>query len=598
MHLVLSQAGVWQLLLLHVSIRFSAAIRSSVASFAAVLVLLPLDLFRLSTTGLHFRDLLYASEIHVVAILLALPLLQASYFLLRVLAAFSSRLPGAGGFLAGVSLFLMIQPAAGAASLLLLPELHWSIASLASLIVGLLIAFPLMALIPDLRGENAPLLTISSILAWLLSEHPQSSMWLAAVDLRDRVVLVVAFYLWLQIRRRLHRSPVYAPFTVSRKSQMIVGLLCLAFAAAAILDSHVALWSSALFLLLSWMFTARFLPGETGGKTTSRASQILLLAYLAGVAAVLHLAQLPDDAPAVSSRLLRSNSASGRMLLNTAVLLDGDYDGNSRWPGQDPDDRDPCLRRDGLNRCRRTARFIPEPAEPRILLVTRLLDSQAHRVTAEGGLYLASNRMEEVLMSIVRARDGYSVFTSSAGESAFAQMTESGYRTICVFVSVSERYAASLTHGCQVFLEFSDEESAWKAVQQYEERMTFAWIHSEVPAGSLALDELKDYSVHNVWLDVRSQSGQYMARGKHAPALSSEVLAAILGQEFAPRSEVVDVRHMTIEPPAAIRVLGIDPRRFVQSVRYAPRPGVEILERRTIEAYTGALETSGLWDIP
>jgi hypothetical protein len=105
MHLVLSQAGVWQLLLLHVSIRFSAAIRSSVASFAAVLVLLPLDLFRLSTTGLHFRDLLYASEIHVVAILLALPLLQASYFLLRVLAAFSSRLPGAGGFLAGVSLF-------------------------------------------------------------------------------------------------------------------------------------------------------------------------------------------------------------------------------------------------------------------------------------------------------------------------------------------------------------------------------------------------------------------------------------------------------------------------------------------------------------
>lgn len=597
MHLVLNQAGVWQLLTLHASLRVSAAIRSSLACVAAVLVLVPLDLFRLSATGFHVRDLVYAAELHAAAILLSLPFLQAAYFLLRALAALTGRLPGAAGFLTGVSLFLLIQPSSGAASAVLFPDLHWSVAALAALAAGLIVAVPLMALIPELRGENAPLLTIGALLAWLGSEHSQSSLLAAAMDLRDRIILVVAFYLWFQIRRRLHRSPVYTPFTASRTSQIIVFALCVACAAASFLDSSVSLWSFALFLLLSWLFTARFLPGSAGGSA-GRAAQLLLLAYLAGGAAFLHLAHFADDASAVSSRMLRSNSLSGRLLLNAGVFLDGDFDGNSRWPGQDPDDRDPCLRRDGVNRCRRVPRFTPEPVGQRILLVTRLLGDRAEAVPAQGALYLASNRVEEVLLSIVRSMDGYSVHAGAAGESPFALMSEAGYRTICIFVDAGKKYAANLTHGCQVFLEVPDEQSAWKAVSQYEEKMTFVWIHSETQVNAIALDEMPGYAVHNVWLDVKRQSGQYMARQTRAPALSSEVLPAMFEQEFAPRSEIVDIRHMAVDPPAAIRLLGIDPKRFIQSVRYAPRPGVEVFERKTVEGYTGALETSGLWDIP
>jgi len=597
MHLVLNQAGVWQLLLLNASIRISAAVRSSIACVGAVLLLLPLDYFRLSSTGIHIDDLLYASDLHFIGILVFVPVLQTGYFLLRFLGAFAGRMHGAGGFFTGVSLFLLIQPAASVVASVLSPGLHWSIAPVVALLVGLAAAFPLMALVPDLRGENAPLLTISSALAWIFSERPDDSMLLSVLDLKDRIVLACAFYMWLQMRRRLHRSPVYMPFQPGIRSQLIVAAMALGSAVLAVVDSTNITWTVALFLFLSWLLTARFLPGSHVNQSSSHLAQLLLLAYVLGGVSFLHLLRLPEEAPAVSSRLLRSYSTAGRLLLNLGVLLDADYDGNSRWPGQDPDDQDPCVRKDGLNRCRRLTRFVPEPAEPRILLVTRLASVRA---SEDGGvsIFLASNRPEEALLSIARAADGLAVSTGLHGDSVFSQLSESGYRTICIFVGLKRPYASKLNHGCQVFLEMETEEAALAAVRRYEEKRTFAWIHTETGEPA-ARPELAGYALHEVRLDMHRQAGIYEARGTAAvPLLSSEVLPAIFGQGTRPATDAIDIRHLEIGAPWAMRSLGIDSAKFLQSIRYSPQTGDGSLARKTTEAYTGAANVSGAGDVP
>ncbi|HNJ06098.1 MAG TPA: hypothetical protein PLB73_17695, partial [Leptospiraceae bacterium] len=171
-------------------------------------------------------------------------------------------------------------------------------------------------------------------------------------------------------------------------------------------------------------------------------------------------------------------------------------------------------------------------------------------------------------------------------------------RIICVLAGVKQRYAAKLTHGCQVLQDAGSEQDALKIVRQYEEKKTFAWIHSELTEGNL--DDVKGYQVHGVWLDTERQTGLYRAktRGHSAPRVSSHVLAAVLDQEPGSAQDVVDVRHMNLPPPAALRILGVDPRRFVQSIRYLPRAGDGILDRKTLEGYTGASELSGLGDVP
>lgn len=596
MHLVLNQAGIWQLFLLNASIRFSAAVRSSLACVGAVLLLLPLDYFRLSSTGFHFDDLLYASDLHFIGILVFVPVLQAGYFLLRFLGAFAGRMHGAGGFFTGVSLFLLIQPAASVVASVLSPGLHWSIAPIAVLLVGLAAAFPLMALVPDLRGENAPLLTISSALAWIFSERPDSSMLLSLLDLKDRVFLACALYLWLQMRRRLHRSPVYTPFQPGVRSQLIVAAMALGSGILAVVDSTNITWTATLFLLLSWLFTARFLPGSHVNQSSSRLAQMLLLAYVLGGVSFLHLLRLPEEAPAISSRLLRSYSTAGRLLLNLGVLLDADYDGNSRWPGQDPDDQDPCVRKDGLNRCRRLTRYVPEPADSRILLVTRLASLGSSGPGAP--MFLASNRMEEALLSIARAADGLAISTGLHGDSVFSQLSESGYRTICIFVGLKRPYASKLNHGCQVFLEMETEEAALAAVRRYEEKRTFAWIHTEASEPA-ARPELAGYVLHEVGLDMHRQAGIYEARGSTAaPLLSSDLLPVIFGQGARPATDAMDIRHLDIGGPWAMRILGIDSAKFLQSVRYSPRTGDGSLARKITEAYTGAATVSGPGDVP
>lgn len=598
MHLVLNQAGAWQLLLLNASIRFSATVQSSIACIAAAVLLLPLDYIRLSSTGFHFDDLLYASDLHFISILVLLPALQIGYFLLRFLGAMAGRLHGAGGFLTGVSLFLLIQPAASVAASVLLPGLHWSIAPVAVLLVGLLAAFPLIALVPDLRGENAPLLTLSSGLAWIFSDHPDDSILNSVFDLRDRLVLACAFYLWLQIRRRLHRSPVYTPFAPSLRSQIIIGASIAVLAVLAILDSATT-WIVSLFLLLSWLFTARFLPGRAQqNQSAGRLAQLLLLAYVLGGLSFLHILRLPEEAPAVSSRLLRSQSTSGRILLNLAVFFDNDFDGNSRWPGQDPEDQDPCIRKDGLNRCRRLTRFSPEPAAARILLVSRMADLSQRSDSSETAFFLASNRAEEALLSIARAADGLSVSSGQQGDSVFSQLSEQGYRTICIFVGLKHPYAARLNHGCQVFLEVDNEETAFASVRRYEEKRTFAWIHSEA-AASVAPSPLPGYQMHQLELDLHRQTGLYKGdRSAAAPLLSSDVLPVILGQEGRHVEDAADIRHMEIGAPWVFKLLGLDASRFMQSVRYSRRSPDGSLTRKTTEAYTGASNVSGPGDVP
>lgn len=581
--LVLGQAGVVQLAWLHFSIRSGAAIRSSLALLCGALVVVLLDLVRLVETGLYALDGLYVLELHLVLALLCLPLIQLSYFAARIVAALLSRFESASGFYAGIACFFLLQPPAAWLGAFLDPGLHWAVAPAATLLAGLLISVPLIALIPDLRGENAPLILIASLVAWSCVDIPSIVSRVPA-----QFVLTVSIFLWLQIRRRLHRSPAYAAFRVSRFSRLFVAGLAAFVGAVTLLDSHPE-WSVSLVLLVSWLFMSAFLPGEPS-RRPGAAMQIVVLAYLAGFALVLHLLRFSNEAPVVSTRLLSNSSVAGRIILNAGVLLDRDYDGNSSWPGADPDDNDPCIRRDGYNRCRRTVRFEPDPATDKLLLVTQF---SVMRSAGEQTIFAPSDDPAEALVSIIRAVDGAGALAPT-GEPALARIAEAGYRTVCAFAS-DRKYPAVVTHGCQVFLNAESFESALAAVKKYEEKKTFVWIHSD-ERDALPEVSLKGYTKASLVLDLRRQSGNYS--GPQSPSITAAVLPALLGQESAlSEEEAVDIRHLD-RAPAALKWKGLDGRRFTAVIRYRRRPGDGQLERRTSEGYAGALRVSGPLDIP
>ncbi len=587
------------LVLLQLRVRMLPALISFNTLIAALIALLPLDVIQLFRGGLYSEDVLFAGEILIVSAFCIAAVVQILYFGLRLAAAVILRAERiAVNVLPGAALFLFLQPYVDQLALAQLPAVHPLIVWAVTLIAGLLLSLPLLAVFPDFRGENSPIFIFAVVLSRLLMtlfERPDGPVSFVA-EIGFEILLFAVLYLWLQMRRRLHRSPDYTPFFVpfSQRAALISVAAVLYASALALPLLEWQLDRAPILIVLcaalSWILSAHVLDARLESSESGNSPWLALLFAILSSAALLDLyVRFPAAAPSTAARLLSAEAVSGRLLLNAGSLLDEDMDGNSSWPALDPDDRDPCARKDGLNICRNPAPLdLPPPKYNRVLIVTA---STRDRTGVPS--FLPADDVLLSLRSMLRGVDGYSAAYRKPADPMLSTVSEYGFRTICVGVRAPELSPESgngLDHGCQVVLSAQDIDAAIAAAEKYSRKKVLVWIHANNASSSeitAARSRMNSYRYAIVKMDVERQSVYFETKDFQAPFHIRSLLAKILA-DTEPPDEAVDIQiRSRIRAPALMKLGGRSPR-FFNSIRYARKPDDKPY-RQAFEGFSGAV---------
>lgn len=585
------------------SMQMHARLLPGIASYLTIVltfvVLLPLEALRLFHTGFYAGDLLFAVEINLVAAAVIAALAQVLFFSMRILAALLMRFEWiAVSLLPGVGVFLFFQAYVDSLATQHLPAVHPLIVWAATLTVGLLLSLPLLAVFPEIRGENSPLFLFSVLLSRGFMLFSDVSGFLSTpVEVFLQFLVFCFLYIWLQLRRRIHRSPHYSPFVVPALQELGVFVVWLILYAASgvfpfVLPSFdTTVLTMATGIGISWSLGARFLGSQLQGAGGGNAPWLAALSFILALGACVDLAiRYPVAAPSSSAHLLDSQTMAGRILLNAGVLLDEDNDGNSVWPGGDPDDRDPCIRGDGLNVCKGSPPLdLPPPLHNRILLVTAVSNE------AEGRpLFIPGDSMTVVLKAMLRGVDGYSAEMRKPSDPLLALISEYGFRTICVSVHWKDLLPESgngFDHGCQVVLEANDLKSAIDAAEKYSRKKFFVWIHLdrlEVGQTAVLKERISQYRYAIIRMNLAKQTAYAETKDCPIPLHLRSILPALAADTEAP-GDPVDVRsNSSVRAPALYRLLGLHHARFFYSIKYS-RKQDGTPYRRAFEGYTGAV---------
>lgn len=606
------------LLRLNLGIRLRPLQESVLASSIALFAIFPIEIIRILRSGFFLADVLFAAEIFIVTALIAGLWLQLVFFLIRLLSSlllrFQQMLPG---LLPGFAVFFLLQPLAeslvtGFFHASIHPGFIWA----ATLGLGLAIGTPLLFLFPDLRGENSPLVLFAVIGARLVAYvyETGSSLEDEMYSLLRVACLASVLYLWLQIRRRSFRSPHYSPFYVSGKLRLALGLIATLLYSGLIVLSLVPIVKTefvifvVLFLLIVWQITAAFMVRALHGGSMISSGFIALLTITAIAASIDLYLRYPDASPSTSARLLNVNSFAGRVVLNTGVLLDKDNDGNSSWPGGDPNDSDPCVRRDGLNLCKKSTQVdVASPPGQRFMVISlqgnlsnfpKLPDGYSERA-----IFMASEQVDQALVALWSGVDGYGAIHRRPDTSLLASISEYGFRTICVDLSNAAYLQAGSTvgldHGCQVFLRAQNFSEAQSAIAKYQEKRSAVWIHADLSRVDPTLTEaildpaknrlLALYNPGMILMNPETQTILLRTPRKiEGPPFQNGAIPALYTGVIPP-ADPVDVRAVPeMAPPAMIRILGLDTRRFFLSIRYKQKESRNEYFRQTSESLSGA----------
>ncbi|MCB1323403.1 MAG: hypothetical protein KDK34_24300 [Leptospiraceae bacterium] len=247
--------------------------------------------------------------------------------------------------------------------------------------VGVLLVY----IFPFFRGRNAAFILIAAIIVrlFLLPVNPVDSN-LARFFLFEMNVFICSFLIFvvIQARYRIQLIPDFDSIRVPRTLIPIGIAFCVFTAIVMILNAvplekpgvvsentlplHVLALSGldyrtgipvALYCLCFIQSTAslvwiRNLSGVRMSDLLSRIqrhlyySAILLTLFATSIVVLINWSR-----PRQLAHLVSAGGLSAESLRLIGFILDGDGDGNSWWPGHDPDDSDPCTRVDFLERC-------------------------------------------------------------------------------------------------------------------------------------------------------------------------------------------------------------------------------------------------------
>lgn len=383
----------------------------------------------------------------------------------------------------------------------------WAIAPPA-LLLSLAIGAVLIYLSPAFRGYNAIFVLIAAAFARLVLFPFDPAPGATGFLIYELTLLLTAFFIFinLQIRYRLHLWPNYESVEVPERFVHIGGTIALVCAGLyvavespwfysrlstgsperAVYFIPTAVWfvCAAQWTLTTWLLDRGRLVSLARQKERIQAALLRSLSIaIVGLLAVLFVVTaFPRDGLA---RISATHSASSELLYLAGVLLDRDGDGNSLWPGQDPDDGDPCVRADLHRGCATASRSNDErdsalaptaailhnpaaPGIPRLAAANIILlswvtpESAIPETTPAIPLHFAANRPEYALRTMLNDTDGIDEpATGTEVISLPSRLARRGFRTICAGRAIGQNYyrtghAAHLDAGCQVFQPLED----------------------------------------------------------------------------------------------------------------------------------------------
>jgi len=214
-------------------------------------------------------------------------------------------------------------------------------------------------------------------------------------------------------------------------------------------------------------------------------------------------------------KYIDSDTVSSNIFLVFAYWFDRDRDGNSSWPGNDPDDGNPCVRVDYTCTTTTEAKLNLREAHGRKRIT--ILTLSGYSVKNDGNtVLLPSDDVVHSLHAMVENLNGMEEFSGIEKRSLFSLFAEAGYRTICGGNDAGKGYFSfsapvRFDSGCQIFigpelLEHYRKEAVDPAVgnfadvfqtihamrsvyARYHEERTLLWIHHESKIGGTMIDE-------------------------------------------------------------------------------------------------------------
>ncbi|MBX7058710.1 MAG: hypothetical protein K1X75_11650 [Leptospirales bacterium] len=534
---------------LHLPFLWAPLLAGFNAAFLALLLLAAPDAGLLILRGAPdaLAAAIYQSSLLALGALSYALLFQLLYSMIRLAAALASHLERISSRVApGLAAFFLIGSPSLDLALRHLPAdeaLGASLAALVALALSFLAGALLVGVLPQLRGYNSVFLLFSALLARILL-LPQAHA-VAVGDLSDFAILLfglllAAFLLFanLQIRYRLQLSPNYERLLVT--PPLLAGGAALA-ASAAMLWMLERLWTASsqpsaafdgvyfggdarqglpgvffILMLNQWSLSAfalyrHRLPTLARQRAALRGSALLTAAALAAASISVLIVMLHPSPSRALGGIATGRGAASELVSAIGYLLDRDRDGNSAWPGRDPDDANPCVRADFRDRCQIEGQSTPpsgpvsqlaqqEPdttASGNLILLTMsqcsLPQTQSGGLNGERSarffpLLAPSDQSRRSLRALFQGIDGVDERRGIKGPSIFTELSSRGYRTICTVPDSPDWRGSQLDGGCQVTESRSDSSDetlaaasshALEMLEAYGEKHNVLWMHYE-----------------------------------------------------------------------------------------------------------------------
>ena len=238
---------------------------------------------------------------------------------------------------------------------------------------------------------------------------------------------------------------------------------------------------------------------------------LLITSYLfIGIFLCSLLNMIPRKSNTILEKPVSASSLTMESLYLFSILWDKDGDGNSLWPGNDPHDQDPCIRKDFRYYCidfswklRKRNSYGVKNSDSHVILVSIVNPSDSEILPTFAGFY----QRKLILHSDSSVRSIHSHWQNltlreahqgTTRESFISKIAQQGRRTICTGWTGQKDYfqlrkSPNLDQGCQIFQPLDSKKSelsfsfvgkyALKLYKEYRERKNFVWIHYHNPSG-------------------------------------------------------------------------------------------------------------------
>ena len=483
----------------------------------------------------------------------------------------------------------------------LLSFTEWSI-----VIVAAISVFAIIVTLPVFYGLNSSFLLAATIVSRLLLLPVQSLLFsnpasFSILQFLGFVAVVVGFsilfYFYFQIRRRVGLSPFYERFKISNLAIVLtlimivsccIALLVLAQATSnyriQMIITYVTVIAAVLIMLLLYLLILKY-EAKTNRSIRIRYSHafiVLVLLIASGITALIRnyeAAYIFFARPAIAGNLFEQLS----------LLTDTDHDGNSRWPGKDPDDTNAAIRIEAsadvsadlseiepigytmLNHTLLTfvidGDLIENPiysndtSKTHSAIIVRPPQSEAADSIGLQSALQTSNQPERTLRSWFQGLTSLEEINETTRRSLLSIAAEDGYRTLCFGNDdgsgyFSHQHRSKLDAGCQVFetIETTGDtttttndfqsclsDSITKAnslASQYAEKHTFLWLHIDTrrcndKSNMQSADQKRDAIASLIQL-IQSPASPYHS----ISGFSHKYLSLILETGYLPRYSI------------------------------------------------------------